>query len=185
MAKLIDILARELKVWPEDMEGAYSSGHLVRFCTGLGTSHTNVLDIGQEPIDQASTLVTRAEWQAALDALNAPKVVEWPESEYPAVGTVCEFTTNDGYNWKDCKILYADELSILTGELEGNADRRLLRKCDADVKFRHIRTSEQIAAERRTIQINEALSILPGEVRCKSVVERAVGILIDSGYIKP
>lgn len=88
--KLVDILSRELKVWPEGMEAAYSSGHLVRFCTELGTSHSNVLDIGLEPEDQASALVTRAEWQAAVDALNAPKVVEWDGVSLPPKGTAVE-----------------------------------------------------------------------------------------------
>ena len=151
--KLVDILARELAEWPVK-EGVYPQGQdycvqsdecsQVFFC---GT-HGKIL-LSRRADKTSGVRVTRAEWQAAVDALNAPKVVEWDEFGFPPAGVSCEFTSNDGYNWKPCRILYADELSILTGELEGKADRRLLRKCDADVKFRPARTAEQVAAEER------------------------------------
>lgn len=93
--KLVDILARELKVWPEGMGAAYRSGHLLLFCTGPGTSRSHVLDIRIDPEDQEDALVTRAEWQAAVDALNAPKVVEWPE------GATHKFSEPTTSPWRD------------------------------------------------------------------------------------
>lgn len=137
MKRLIDILARDLQVWPEAFEVMH--GYMW---------HSFSMAFYKNP-DWINEKVTRAEWQAAVDALNAPKVVEWDKFGFPQAGVTCEFSSNDGYNWKPCRILYADDLSILTGELEGKADRRLLRKCDADVKFRPVRTAEQVAAENR------------------------------------
>ena len=101
-----------------------------------------------------------------------------------------EFTTNDGHNWKGCKILYADELSILTGELEGKADRRLLRKCDADVKFRPTRTAEQVAAEEREAEDNEVMSRYMSLSDCeKGMLGRSperviIGLMRVMGYRK-
>lgn len=70
--KLKDILARELKAWPEsvvrisqmtsgDIWGALADGRFA--CVGIATLAD---DFGMKP-------VLRAEWQAAVDALNAPK----------------------------------------------------------------------------------------------------------------
>lgn len=152
---LAQTLAVEWKEWPND-------------------SVTFVVDGAQS--------CTRAEWQAAVDALNAPKVVEWDEFGFPPAGVTCEFTTNDGHNWNGCKILYADEVSILTGELEGKADRRLLRKCDADVKFRTALTAEQLAAKEREKAIADIASVT-GLRAGGGRVEVAIAIY-DAGYRK-
>lgn len=76
--KLVDILARELKVWPDAL------GHAV------GQSSDGTLHCEMEPADTEivwtsekytvckkymSDCVTRAEWRAAVDALNATKVI--------------------------------------------------------------------------------------------------------------
>ena len=116
------------------------------------------------------------------DLIERPKKQEaWGGEGLPPVGVTCEFTSNDGYNWKPCRILYTDEVSILTGELEGKADRRLLRKCDADVKFRPIPTAEQVAAEKRDKAVSEMVDSLK---RFNSIHE-ACGMLYDAGYLKP
>ena len=181
--KLVDILARELKVWPEGLEclsQLKGTGYIING-KGFDGRAFDALRIADETL-VAGAIVTRAEWQAAVDALNAPKVVEWDEFGFPASGVTCEFTTNDGHNWKGCKILYADEVSILTGELEGKADRRLLRKCDADVKFRPARTAEQVAAEEREKAIKEMM--MHGVDAGDSTIEYSCAALYDAGYRK-
>lgn len=207
--KLVDILARELRVWPDDWVvcsqdsdsyiAGYSDASLMRFSNGDWVGMDNFIsgdwvlskhDRGLSS-DYPTAIVTRAEWQAAVDALNAPKVVEWDEFGFPASGVTCEFTTNDGHNWKGCKILYADEVSILTGELEGKADRRLLRKCDADVKFRPARTAEQVAAEERDKARTEVLNAMTANGKTANEPEalwqfrlKVVGEMLDMGYRK-
>lgn len=185
--KLVDILARELKVWPEGNYFAWQDyDREIRFShTTRHDFHASILaddHVRSRHGDDPDYGVSRAEWQAAVDALNSPKVVEWDEFGFPPAGVSCEFTTNDGHNWKGCKILYADELSILTGELEGKADRRLLRKCDADVKFRPARTAEQVAAEEREKAIKEMM--MHGVDAGDSTIEYSCAALYDAGYRK-
>jgi len=68
--KLVDILARELNDWPFEATHAYSSGTLARFSDDLKTIEPyNVLS--QEPEDSGYAIVTRSQWQAAVDALKA------------------------------------------------------------------------------------------------------------------
>lgn len=190
--KLVDILALELKVWPEGLEclsQLKGTGYIING-KGFDGRAFDALRIADETL-VAGAIVTRAEWQAAVDALNAPKVVDWDEFGFPPAGVSCEFTSNDGYNWKPCRILYADELSILTGELEGKADRRLLRKCDADVKFRPARTAEQVAAEEREKARTEVLNAMTANGKTANEPEalwqfrlKVVGEMLDMGYRK-
>lgn len=70
--KLVDILARELKVWPECVVriSQLTTGQVLGTLEGARLLNLGVFgmasDFGMKP-------VTRAEWQAAVDALNAPK----------------------------------------------------------------------------------------------------------------
>lgn len=88
--KLVDILARELKVWPETTRLAQDSNGHVFGWTGFPNWDGDqwLIDVGASldkcrpgemdlADDHMTSSVTRAEWQAAVDALNAPKVVEW------------------------------------------------------------------------------------------------------------
>lgn len=187
--KLVDILARELKAWPEGVDSVWQSScdNEIYFDAYVPPFYTS---LNAEDSGIRGAVITQAQWQAAVDALNAPKVVEWDEFGFLASGVTCEFTTNDGHNWKGCKILYADEVSILTGELEGKADRRLLRKCDADVKFRPARTAEQVAAEEREAEDNEVMSRYLSLSDCeKGMLGRSperviIGLMRVMGYRK-
>ena len=85
--KLADILARELKVWPEgckvitqDSDGYVVSAKDIdvdslhfdhNAWSGDGGPYMEIHDLAS---DHKTSIVTRAEWQAAVDALNAPKV---------------------------------------------------------------------------------------------------------------
>lgn len=186
--KLVDILARELAEWPVK-EGVYHPGQdycvqsdkcsQVFFC---GT-HGKIL-LSRRADKTSGVRVTRAEWQAAVDALNAdkcehsyannigcpecgelnaPKVVEWDGVGDPPVGVVCQYSVLNG-PWYTCEVGY----SFFDGE-----HRCFVIKCkhlgfeqvcridpgsEGSVEFRPFRTAEQVAAEEREAEDNEVMS---------------------------
>lgn len=98
--KLLDILASEMKDWPSTRTGA------------VGQSESGSLHLNQDARhgsdffgwttfkfkmaeDWKTAWVTRTQWQAAVDALNAPKVVEWPE------GATHKFSEPTTSPWRD------------------------------------------------------------------------------------
>ena len=128
--RLVDILARHLKAWPESESFAWQDfNREIRF--SVTTRHDfYVAEVSEDHVREPSQKnpksgVTRAEWQAAVDALNAPNVVElkidWskqPESFplwlegtnkdhrkhsgwYRENGEV--FTCEDGGLWRSCR----------------------------------------------------------------------------------
>lgn len=108
--KLVDILAQELAECPVK-EGVYPPGQdycvqsdecsQVFFC---GT-HGKIL-LSRRADKTSGVRVTRAEWQAAVDALNAPKVVEWDGVGDPTVGVVCQYRVLNG-PWYTCEVGYS------------------------------------------------------------------------------
>ena len=97
--KLVDLLARELTEWPESwgifcvatkVEGNDAAWFNFRnpvFKDGCWQDLGSVeLWLSQEPEDRKEVVVRRFEWQAAVDALNAPKVVEWDGVGNPPAG---------------------------------------------------------------------------------------------------
>lgn len=180
--KLVDILARELKVWPH-------AGN------ALGQAHDGTLHLNEraahdvefygwtkEKFTRAegwnTAWVTRAEWQSAVEALKAEQAAElkWPDGVPPA-GTVCEIAPDcESCLWNKGEILavgptwfaasFAGECAVL--KVEG-------------YKFRPIRTQEQIAAEEREKAIEEM--ILLDE---KGSLSRThfCGLLYDVSYRK-
>lgn len=86
--------------------------------------------------------------------LEIAKPEPWTGEGLPPAGVVCEMTTNDGYNWRQAKIIFFDDYVILVGQPDGAVDRQLFKRCDADVAFRPIRTPEQIAEEARIAELN-------------------------------
>lgn len=84
--KLVDILARELKVWPEGVSCLSQLQHNGAIINGKGYDGREWARLQiAEDTPPAGVLVTEAEWQAAVDALNAPKVVEWDGVGLPPV----------------------------------------------------------------------------------------------------
>lgn len=190
--KLVDILARELKAWPEGAGHAHSSGHLARFSDSSGTIKGICLDIGQEPEDHMTASVTRAEWQAAVDALNAPKVAGWEQGDIPPIGEACEAyvladTENQGRpmnRWISGK--------FIGKALSDNGGIILMVECEdgwahainAFSYVRPIRTAEQVAAEEREKGIQEICTTLCWRnIRSDGSAQEAA-ILYDAGYRK-
>lgn len=73
--KLVDILARELKVWPEGVDSVWQSSfdNEIYFDADVRPFYTS---LNAEDSGDRGAVITQAEWQAAVDSLNAPKVVE-------------------------------------------------------------------------------------------------------------
>lgn len=186
--KLVDILARELNQWPDAL------GH------AAGQAADGTLHSEMEPEDAETVwtiesyticsnwiidIVTRAEWQAAVDALNAdkcehsyankigcpecgelnaPKVVEWDGEGLPPAGSTCEHSTDDNKNnsadggWKKVKIVGHHQFhndDYLCAVWVSGTD---VSYSSEGEHFRPIRTAEQVAAEEREAEDNEVMS---------------------------
>ena len=199
--KLLDILARELKVWPDAL------GHAVGQSAD-GTLHCEMEPAGTEIVwtsekytvckKYISDCVTRAEWQAAVDALNAdkcehsysnnigcpecgelsaPKVVEWDGEGEPPVGIECEWHPNV-HGWVKVKILGRDGSDTwyrASGEEHSQTCRNM-------AFFRPIRTAEQVAAEEREKAIKEMMQ--HGVDAGDATIEYSCAALYDAGYRK-
>lgn len=166
--KLVDILASELKHWPSTRTAA------------VGQSNSGSLHLNEEPRhgseffgwttckftmaeDCQSAWVTRAEWQAAVDALNAPKVVEWDEVGLPPVGEKVEVILKDStlpaslQGWKSGDIVECVAHVGLYGMLSPlflNRAPFLFSTLRNDC-YRPIRTAAKVAAEEREKAIKE------------------------------
>lgn len=193
--KLVDILARELKVWPEPK--SLLSGSADYCCQSDNTTEV-YFGYGRTPIflsrraeDTEGVRVTRAEWQAAVDALNAPKVVEWDGVGLPPVGLDVEIkrgncTWIDGDEWQIGKtatvmasFLNSRDIEMASVQFPGGHCECILARC-----LSPIRTAEQVAAEEREKAINlmiDDTSILTGTISDRRTMARQ---LYDAGYRK-
>lgn len=96
--KLVDILARELKVWPENNNGCDYCVQVFNQREVIFGNPENTIIVSEVTDDNHRGKVTRAQWQAAIDALKAEKAVEWNGDGLPPVGTVCEAQTSRGWS---------------------------------------------------------------------------------------
>lgn len=203
MAKLVEILARELKDWHNSWPalGQASDGSLHRepFLGG----HTNFcLTLAS---DYSDAIVTRAEWQAAVDALKGKHSASeelvsdyveaqsdrytkaWDGVGLPPVGCACEClcgpTTIVGKDhlepgepeWVRTEILAHIEVDGVKALAVGQAEKT--GTMGAASSHRPIRTPEQIAAEEREKFIDELI-----KVTC--IRRGEAGLIYDAGYRK-
>lgn len=103
--KLVDILARELKDWPEDGGCGYCVQAFGSRDVIFG-GRSNYFEASEVAEDNADARVTRAEWQAAVDALKATKEkvmdIDWskaPEGATHRVPHGCWYKIEDGLVW--------------------------------------------------------------------------------------
>lgn len=168
--KLVDILARELKVWPGGVRIIIQQDSGYLFDEG-----NYPLDINVEVAeDNSIATVTRAQWQAAVDALKADEIAystenvnvnvnyathasspvnaeckivqpEWTGEGLPPVGMVCEChlpgELTNNYSWVEAKVIWHN------GPTECAVVRSTSKLAWCD-EFRPIRTPEQIVAEQ-------------------------------------
>ena len=160
MAKLIDILARELKVWPDRAESISQSFYGMTFYVPIG-GRVHKLNRNEISDDWRTAAVTHSEWQAAVDALNAPKVVEWDGVGLPPVGTICEVLWNESrMEYLRTKVFGVNEHGQPIHRFDEGLKKYqyqadVLRTASGTQVFRPIRTAEQVAAEEREKAIKE------------------------------
>jgi len=155
--KLVDILARELKEWPADsVSCVQDADREVRFYGG--TCHYDFVASSLADKDDEVWLsdgipyagkVTRAQWQAAVDALKVESAPAWVGIGLPPVGTVCEINHPD-LGWTRCEIV-AHKFMDCGGNTHAIAwiNGNTLDQSQG-LRFRQIRTPEQITAEERS-----------------------------------
>lgn len=193
--KLVDILARELKVWPEPKDPL--NGGKDYCCQSDETTEVyfgfrrDSVRLSKRAENTIGVNVTRAEWQAAVDALNAPKVVEWDGVGLPPVGLDVEIkrgdcTWIDGDEWQIGKtatvmasFLNSRDIEMASVQFPGGHCECILARC-----LSPIRTAEQVAAEEREKGIQEICATLGWlNIRSDGPVQEAA-ILYDAGYRK-
>lgn len=196
--KLLDILASEMKDWPSTRTGA------------VGQSESGSLHLNQDARhgsdffgwttfkfkmaeDWKAAWVTRSEWQAAVDALNAPKVVEWDGAGLPPVGLDVEIkrgncTWIDGDEWQIGKtatvmasFLNSRDIEMASVQFPDGHCECILARC-----LSPIRTAEQVAAEERKSEILEMIDTFGTDTAIwgRDAVMEICGHLWESGYRK-
>lgn len=173
MKRLIDILVENLPSWPAHVDQLWilddgrpypsniifgkTGGHSVEFSGGW--------DI---PCDYKTARVTRAEWQAAVDALNAPKVVEWDGVSLPSPGDSLEYKTTDaGEYWCKAIVKFVGTHFLLVGYqhpdlgLSEAGINHAMRDGNFSGLLRKALTAKQVAAEEnRASGIEEIHKVL-------------------------
>lgn len=154
--KLVDILAREFKVWPEGMTDKVGQCFDGRIHGYAAAGHPSCqVTVSHYPLcdSYATDTATRAEWQAAVDALNAPKVVEWDGAGMPPIGrATCEYLGAHQYNeWTVVNIFAHYGHTVFVDFGDG------WRAEKDDSRFRPLSTAERLAAEERERDDNEVM----------------------------
>ena len=194
MAKLVEILAKQLKEWPSERDNGYEVYSITQDYNGVlngyeagevpATSENagrvwcdgaSYLDAGLDvdidvkasmADDQETAIVTRAEWQAAVDALkpDAQRVSEdyveankdrhakeWNGEGLPPVGVEVEY--HDNHDWFKCVVIaYTNGKIVFT---RPDYEDLVFVCDDDDMPLRPIRTIEQITAEEREKAIKD------------------------------
>lgn len=232
--KLVDILARDLKEWPVSAEFAVQDCDNLRTIKFAGEDHSALgrglvdnnfsvwqaedwdcgtyhdFDCSELSSDHATAIVTRAQWQAAVDALKSENcahlwigwadmeacelcnetrkvAVEWNGEGLPPVGTVCELRAHKLNVFSPAIIRFASRNVVVWDWKDEPALHGLCTAYAHDVEIRPIRTAEQIAAEERDSVVEDIrqiiLSLAPDEYNPAD--ERDMGrALYDAGYRK-
>lgn len=186
--KLVDILARELKAWPEGLEclsQIKGTGYIING-KGFDGRAFDALQIADETL-VAGAIVTRAEWQAAVDALNAPKVVEWPElsETVEVIKGPAEWSDEQidmiGHQGKVRSIFKNDfDQKIVAIELSSGECKCFIVEC-----IKPVHTAEQVAAEELEKAIGELVDVYEAAVLKQSYDTRGViAAIYDAGYRK-
>lgn len=151
--KLVDILARKI-IWPEGLECLSQLQHNGSIINGKGFDGRvwAWLEIAEDT-PPAGVIVTKAEWQAAVDAMRTEYPAELDGEGLPPIGTKCEFKSvghhsDPEYQW----CVYHGKMSCggYIVEYHHHTSPSMVTCAPFDpalTTFRPIRTPEQIAAE--------------------------------------
>ena len=199
--KLVDILARELKVWPHNGnalgQAADTTLHLNEYASHGGEFYGWTKEKFTRAEDHHCAFVTRAQWQAAVDALKVEVrptesmalhhqevgriTRQWNGEGLPHVGTVIEWLDS---SWVKVVVVGHHKGAVVAVD-ESDPRRVFIGK---KPRYRTFLTPEQIAAEERDLAIDEMLKIAEGphggSSRKVHVSRPQVAALYDAGYRK-
>ena len=114
------------------------------------------------------------------DCIQRPTTPSWSGECLPPVGVVCE--ANFVGSWAEFELRYYGE-SYVIFKTRYEVQRTRIDFDTCGVKFRQIRTPEQIAADEREAAIDEMLAATPAPGSDISL--RVCEKLYDAGYRKP
>lgn len=177
--KLVDILARELDVWPDQYDCLSQMRHDGGIINGRGFDGVILdrLELAEDSLP-AGVIVTKAQWQAAVDALKADEIdysaenvsvnsdyathisspinaeckivqPEWNGDGLPPVGSYLEVHDQEDWRGKRAKVIHNFESQIGDDMVVVESDEDSSCACFNIFSLRPIRTPEQIAAEDR------------------------------------
>lgn len=185
--KLVDILARELKEWP-DCEEIFQDydGELRYMGNPVSTRSHCFVEMCDDLIRPKYGVnikgITQPQWKEARDDLLKADAKEWNGEGLPPVGTVCEAVHEDLNYGLPCKAeilkLNKNERSAAFFWIDAPEGMRNLFWAE---RFLPIRTPEQIAAEERRRGISEISKILHSGA---STLEEDAATLWDLGWRK-
>lgn len=146
--KLVDILARELKEWPQGARWILYD--VANGCHADMGAECIALGIDCSEFDgNPTTAVFEAGWQAAVDALNTGRAgsggIKWNGEGLPPVDLPCQWHSDSQTGWQEVVVLaYSGESAWIQPKgkpsiIVGNP-----------ANFRPIRTPEQIAKQERS-----------------------------------
>lgn len=144
--KLVEILARELKEWPEGVRRIEQDSSGVSPLTLIERLPPKILPekVSESAEDSETAIVTRAQWQAAVDALGIPKspvdAVEWNGEGLPPVRVQVEYRRRLAVNGK----WYPTQINFLSGQhvIYCDSDGGEVRDNPRNIEFRPICTPE-------------------------------------------
>jgi len=197
--KLVDILAQELKAWPDGVYCLTQSLVDTEIYNCLeGNAGSSVYSLTPR-FDATKThtqgdypIVTRDQWQAAVDALKSESAAQaWSGSGLPPVGTVCEhFGTADHTNWIEVQVIghghvrhhdvaFFEYIDQAKGQ---NGCNGYTVSYSTVSNFRPVRTPEQIAAEEHEKEIEDLEAVL--RAISTSYYPEIAKALVTAGYRK-
>lgn len=204
--KLLDILARELKAWPEGVDSVWQSScdNEIYFDSDVRPFYTS---LNAEDSGDRGAVITQAEWQAAVEALNqseldavlakneqlaaarAERIPVWNGEGLPPVGLDVEIkrgncTWIDGDEWQIGKtatvmasFLNSRDIKMASVQFPGGHCECILARC-----LSPIRTAEQVAAEEREKVIRNMVAEVTEEPKSRHFA--FCEALYDAGYRK-
>lgn len=180
--KLVDILARDLKEWPEGQKIAEQSkvdNEIYFEPKEFGDFYAP-----ERADDYMDALVTRSQWQEARDALLKADAKEWNGEGLPPVGTVCEYC-HPGDDFDKCFIeaYVKDKVVFTCPDYKEDPQAVFITEANS-ITFRPILTPEQIAADARNAGVRELVKVLSPYVGACLTITQSAEALYDAGYRK-
>ena len=188
--KLVDILARELKEWP-DCEEIFQDydGELRYMGNPVSTRSHCFVEMCDDLIRPKYGVdikgITQPQWKEARDALLKADAKEWNGEGLPPVGTVCNLKYQ-GFDQGVVEVLFCSKQTTVCRNLE---DGREQFGDTFEYEFRPIRTPGQIAADERLHKIRNAhtaiartLDSFRGDIPAEGVSRTIIEAMIDAGY---